>query len=270
MEQGNLYPALSAATYLALLVASVYIYVALVGQIRSRMPEIPSAPVRTFGWPEATVAIFLTAFFIYMIAVAPSHEVRSTPARDLIVGEILTIGMVLGLASFLWLRRFDVDAIGGFSRMSFARIAMTGFFLLLAAYPLVSLAEIIPQQLSRETLERQEIIQMFTSSDTMSQRTLIIVIAVSIAPATEEFLFRFFLYGVAKRYFGRTFGILTNALLFAAVHLHLPSFAPLFVLGVCLTIAYEWSGSILVSMTMHAIFNAAALTLLAFPDVFSQ
>ena len=111
---------------------------------------------------------------------------------------------------------------------------------------------------------------MFTSSDTMSQRTLIIVIAVSIAPATEEFLFRFFLYGVAKRYFGRTFGILTNALLFAAVHLHLPSFAPLFVLGVCLTIAYEWSGSILVSMTMHAIFNAAALTLLAFPDLFPQ
>jgi len=54
------------------------------------------------------------------------------------------------------------------------------------------------------------------------------------------------------------------------VHTHLPSFAPLFVLGSCFTIAYEWSGSILVSMTMHALFNSVSLTLLAFPELFSQ
>jgi membrane protease YdiL (CAAX protease family) len=64
--------------------------------------------------------------------------------------------------------------------------------------------------------------------------------------------------------------VVANALLFAAVHAHLPSFAPLFVLGICFTIAYEWSGSILVSMTMHALFNALALTALAFPEVIPQ
>ena len=99
---------------------------------------------------------------------------------------------------------------------------------------------------------------------------MIIIFAVAVAPAAEEFLFRFFLYGVLKRYFGRFFGLTANALLFAAVHTHLPSFAPLFVLGSCFTIAYEWSGSILVSMTMHALFNSVSLTLLAFPDLFSQ
>ena len=48
--------------------------------------------------------------------------------------------------------------------------------------------------------------------------------------------------------------------LFAGVHVHLPSFGPLFVLGGCLTLAYEWSGSILVPMTMHALFNFFSLS----------
>ena len=65
-------------------------------------------------------------------------------------------------------------------------------------------------------------------------------------------------------------GIVASGLLFAAVHAHLPSFAPLFVLGICFAIAYEWSGSLLVSMTMHALFNALALTALAFPEVIPQ
>lgn len=258
MELSNLSSAFWAAISVALLVASVYIYVALAGQIRTRMPELPTTPVRSFGWPEAMVAIFLSVFFILSIVRSTAHDVRSSPSRDLILGAVFSTGLVFGIAGFLRLRRFDVNALAGFSKMSFARITMTGVFLLLAAYPLVLLAEIVPQQLSRGTLERQEIIEMFTSSDTMNQRALIILMAVSIAPLTEEFLFRFFLYGVAKRYLGRTFGIVANALLFAAVHMHLPSFAPLFVLGVCLTIAYEWSGSILVSMTMHALFNALA------------
>ncbi|MDQ6859690.1 MAG: CPBP family intramembrane metalloprotease, partial [Verrucomicrobiota bacterium] len=78
----------------------------------------------------------------------------------------------------------------------------------------------------------------------------------------------FFLYGVLRRYFGRSVGLVANSFLFAAVHMHLPSLIPLFVLGICFTIAYEWSGSILVSMTMHALFNSMTLIALAFPDQF--
>ena len=99
---------------------------------------------------------------------------------------------------------------------------------------------------------------------------MIIFFAVAVAPATEEFLFRFFLYGVLRRYFGRFFGLFGNSLLFAAVHTHLPSFAPLFVLASCFTLAYEWSGSILVSMTMHSLFNSLTLIALAFPEIISQ
>jgi ABC-2 type transport system permease protein len=111
---------------------------------------------------------------------------------------------------------------------------------------------------------------MFNESQTLEQRIIIIVLAVAIAPIVEEFVFRFFLYGVVRRYLGRSVGLAANAMLFAAVHAHAPSAVPLFVLGSCFTIAYEWSGSILVPMAMHALFNSLTLTFLAFPELFQQ
>jgi membrane protease YdiL (CAAX protease family) len=140
----------------------------------------------------------------------------------------------------------------------------------LAAYPLISLTDVITQRLFGSGSSKQNIVELFSGSHTIEQRIMIIVFAVAIAPVVEEFLFRFFLYGVLKRYFGRFLGITLNALLFAAAHTHLPSFAPLFVLGACFTIAYEWSGSILVCMTMHSLFNSLSLTVLAFPETFPQ
>jgi membrane protease YdiL (CAAX protease family) len=132
------------------------------------------------------------------------------------------------------------------------------------------LADVVTQRVLRSAPQRQAIVEMFSESSTLDQRVLIIVLAVSLAPVAEEFIFRFFIYGVARRYFGKVIGVLVSALLFAAVHAHLPSFAPLFVLGACFAIAYEWSGSILVAMTMHALFNAITLTALAFPELVQQ
>jgi len=252
------------------LAAGVYIYAALVRQISVRVVEPSAAPVRGFGWPEATLAALLVLLFLYGMAVSASRDVPRVQAPDLLESTLLSIGLLLFIAAFLRLRRFDLNLLGGFSKIGFGRAVTTGGILLLAAYPLVLLAEVVTQKLSHGTLEKQGIIDLFNASGKLEQRILIILIAVAVAPLVEEFFFRFFLYGVLKRYFGRWIGVVANAMLFAAVHAHLPSFAALFVLGVCFTIAYEWSGSLLVSMTMHALFNALALTALAFPEVIPQ
>ena len=189
---------------------------------------------------------------------------------DLIASAVLTVGLLLAVAGFLRLRRFDLNSLGGFSKIGFFRTLITGGVLILAAYPLIFLADVVTQRVLRSAPQKQAIVEMFSESSTLEQRVLIIVLAVSLAPVAEEFIFRFFIYGVARRYFGRGIGILASSLLFAAVHAHLPSFAPLFVLGSCFAIAYEWSGSILVSMTMHALFNAITLTALAFPELVRQ
>jgi membrane protease YdiL (CAAX protease family) len=263
-------PALAAVIPALFLAGGVYIYVALIRQISVRVAEPSVEPVRRFGWPEATLAAALVFLFLYGLVASAGHDVRTIQTRDLLANALLSIGLLGLVAGFLWLRGFDLNSLGGFSKIGFARAVTTGGILLLAAYPLVLLAEVVTQKVSRGNLEKQGIVELFNASTTLEQRIAIILLAVTLAPLAEEFFFRFFLYGVVKRYFGRAAGVVLSALLFAAVHAHLPSFAPLFVLGICFAIAYEWSGSLLVSMTMHALFNALALTALAFPEVLPQ
>jgi membrane protease YdiL (CAAX protease family) len=262
--------ALAAVIPALFLAGGVYIYVALVRQISVRVLEPSATPARGFGWPEATLATVLVMIFLHNIAASVSHDVSGIRTRDLVANALFSIGLLLFIAAFLRLRRLDLNLLGGFSKIGFGRAVTTGGILLLAAYPLVLLAEVVTQKLSHGPLEKQGIVELFNASSTLEQRISIILLAVTVAPLAEEFFFRFFLYGVLKRYFGRGVGVVASALLFAAVHAHLPSFAPLFVLGICFTIAYEWSGSLLVSMTMHALFNALALTALAFPEVIPQ
>ena len=218
---------------------------------------------------NAVLAALLFFWLLRIAGMSPQHTTQMG-TRDLIASGILTIGLLLLVAIFLRLRRIDLNLLGGFSKIGFWRTATMGVVLMVAAYPLILLADVLTQKLLRGGNEKQAIIDLFNASNTLEQRMLIIVLAVTIAPVAEEFLFRFFLYGVLKRYLGPFLGLVLNALLFATVHMHLPSFIALFVLGSCFTIAYEWSGSILVSMTMHSLFNAVMLTMLAFPELFSQ
>ena len=53
--------------------------------------------------------------------------------------------------------------------------------------------------------------------------------------------------------------MLLTSLLFAAIHMNGPVFLPLFVLAVCLTLAYEATGSLWVPMLMHALFNGVMI-----------
>src|ERR1700720_3830492 len=183
------------------LIASVYIYVALLRQINRRDRD-PIDTDRGFGATEVALAVFLIAVFAFSSLGASSAQIVRLRTLDLILNAVVAIGMVLFVAAFLKLRRFNLSELTGLARLSFTRAFLTGLVLLIFAYP------------------------------------LIIFVATAIAPVAEEFIFRFFLYGVLRRYLGRSIGLIVSALLFAAVHVHLPSFAPLFALGICFTLAY--------------------------------
>jgi uncharacterized protein len=250
-------------------IASTYIYVALLRQINRRDRE-RMASDHPFGTAEAVLAIFLVAVFAFSSLGASSAQIIRLRTSDLIFNAAFSIGIVLFVAAFLKLRRFNVAELAGLARLTFARAFVTGLVLLIFAYPLIIFADWLTAQFLGSGSSRQGIIELFSGSESMEQRVVIILLATAIAPVAEEFIFRFFLYGVVRRYLGRSIGLIVSALLFAAVHAHLPSFAPLFVLGLCFALAYEWSGSLLVSMTMHAIFNSVTLLALAFPGTLEQ
>lgn len=253
-----------------LVAVGLYVYLSLFRQVAARHDGAASLGERQLGLPEAIAAALLVGWFALNIFLATQVQAEVFDVRQLLFTGGFSFTVIALLTGLLQLRGFSVLSLGGFSRLGFGRIVSTAAVLLFAAYPLLLLADALSRRLLGEGASRQQIVEMFTSSQTLGQRVLIIVLAITVAPFAEEFMFRFFLYGVFKRYLGRGLGLVLNSLLFGAVHAHLPSFAPLFVLGGCFTLAYEWSGSILVSMTMHALFNFLSLSALAFPDLLPQ
>lgn len=269
MFADSLSAALSGVLGIIFLVIAVAIYGAIVRQI-SRRPAIVDESLKQFGVADAVLAFALTAFLLFAtVSGAGEHRLVELNSQLLLENVVLELAIVLVIAFFITARGRDINALGGFSKISITRAISIGVVLLVLAYPLLNVAELVTEALIKAS-SKQNIVELFTVSGSIKQRVLIIVFAVMVAPVIEEFLFRFFLYGVVRHYFGWIVAALFNALLFAAVHTHLPSFLPLFVLGMCLTIAYELSGSVLVSMTMHSLFNAASLTLLAFPELLPQ
>ena len=253
-------------------VVSAYVYISLIHQISAREEPNPfgvDAAPRTFGLPEAILSTVLIVFLLLNISASVSHPSIDFSAPTLLGNFLVMLFVVLFIVAFLQLRGFDVGALAGFSKISFLRVLSTGAILLFFAYPLILWSDIITQRLFGGGSSRQNIVEFFSGSRTIEQRIMIIVFAIAIAPVIEEFLFRFFLYNVIKRYLGRLVGVTFSAVLFAAAHAHFPSFVPLFVLGSCFAIAYEWSGSILIAMTMHSLFNSLTLAALAFPEIFS-
>lgn len=253
-----------------LVIAGLYVYLSLFRQVAVRHNGAAALGERQLGLPEAVAAILLIGWFALSVLAASKVEHATFQTRDLLITGAFSLAVISILTVLLHLRGFSVLSLGGFSRLGFGRIVSTAAVLLFAAYPLLFAADGMSRWLLGEGSSRQQIVEMFTGSETLQQRILIIVLAITIAPFAEEFIFRFFLYGVLKRYLGRGPGVLLNSLLFAAVHVHLPSLGPLFVLGGCFTLAYEWSGSILVPMTMHALFNFLSLSALAFPNLVPQ
>jgi len=253
-------------------IAGVCVYISLIYQIITRIRTDSGADVqqRAFGLPEAVLAGVLIFFFLLTItSTVPDPALQFHP-RNLLANFLLSAFVVLVIFTLLQFRGFDVGALAGFFRISFFRTLGTGAILLFFAYPLIGFSEAINQRFFGGGSSKQSIVEFFSASQTIGQRIMIIVFAVAIAPIVEEFVFRFFIYGVLKRYIGCLLGVILSALLFAAAHAHFPSFVPLFVLGSCFAIAYEWSGSILVTMTMHSLFNSLTLIALAFPEIISQ
>ena len=263
---GNIFGAL-------LVLAGLAVYGTLIRQINARRHALPVSEATLtpgFRLPELFVAIALILLFSYMIGAAVSQPVPQMTTFVIVANELLFIAIVLLVMAYLKLRGFSLDALGGFSKISLKRAVSTGVILLLAGWPLIAVGEVITQKVFGGLPSKQEIVDFFSNSDTLTQRVIVIVLAVVAAPIFEELIFRFFIYGVLRRYFGVTVGLIANSFLFAAAHTHLPSALPLFVLAACFTLAYEWSGSILVSMAMHSLFNGTQLIVLAFPELVQQ
>lgn len=108
----------------------------------------------------------------------------------------------------------------------------------------------------------QEILSTFSRSDSFILSVYIAFIVVIVGPVFEELIFRGILLQYLLTKLSLPAAVLCVSLGFAAIHYHIPSFLPLFILACGMSVAYIHSGKIIVPITMHILFNAVNLLIL--------
>lgn len=134
--------------------------------------------------------------------------------------------------------------------------------LYLAAMPLAAAAawgsRSVLRWAGREPLV-QPVLEAALDPGAGTARTYLLFLAVVVAPVAEEILFRGIALPVLARRLGPWAALGATSLVFAAVHLDLTAAPPLFVLGLAFGLAYLYTGSLAVPITMHAAVNGVSL-----------
>lgn len=179
-------------------------------------------------------------------------------------GIIQQIGLLFFIVLYLGVfRRIDLTELFGLRQLrplkligvSVAAIVATTILVLFANYLYVE--HLLAGRW--EAMGKQQVVEIFLESDSIALRVAVAFAAVVVAPVVEEGIFRGFLYGVLKKYSERIFAAVVTSLVFASIHMNIPALLPLGILALCLCLAYELSGSLLVPILMHAMFNGFML-----------
>ncbi len=270
----SLQPFLSMLSLGAWTLVAIAVCLLIYGYVFDRVIFESGGRVRSekLGPIDVLIAALLTTFFALSVIDAlrsPAGTVEAAlPSASrmitaLAVSTFLPLVIVGGIFGALSLRGVRWREIFGLDRLGPGAVAGCALLMLAAALPLVGGASFLSRVLlaagGSQDDSKQEIVRFLEAGGSTAARYAVALSAVLAAPVLEEFIFRGYLYAVVRRYAGVSVGIIVNAALFAAIHQHLPSFGGLFALAVCLTLAYEWTGSIFVPITMHAIFNALSV-----------
>lgn len=127
-----------------------------------------------------------------------------------------------------------------------------------------------------EALPQQQIVQLFSESDSAAELAAISFAAVVLAAFCEEVLFRGMLYLPLRAKFGPVVAAVVVSAAFALLHLHIGRAADpvalalagiwlvgrLFILALALTCLFESTGSLLPAMVAHGLHNGLTIAAL--------
>jgi CAAX protease family protein len=209
----------------------------------------------------------LRSVVVQTAAAGETGATRRLAGEDVIVGVLISLALGGVIVFYLRvLRGRRLMEWFGLERITLWRAVLSAVGFVIVAFIVVV---VIAQLISKTVLgplgfddSPQEIVRTFSDAPHPLFRLLIAVTACAIAPAVEELTFRGFLYPVFKTFTDAPFAALFTALLFGAVHQHLGGFLPLSALGLLLVVAYEMTGSLMVPVIIHALFNTVSVIII--------
>ena len=216
----------------------------------------------------AVMGLLLVSNAFYWIIAEITHRDILDLASLMIGTEfVLRICVLVGFGLFFHRRGVDVIQALGLRALPPREALCWGVVFGFASLPpvgaIIALVETTCRAAGVE-LSDQPIVELFTTTDSWWLVATLVVFAVVVAPVFEEFFFRGFAYPALKQRFGVRWAIAIVAVAFALSHLHWPSLGPLVVLAVGLCLVYELTNSLVVPITMHAVFNAVTVARLLY------
>lgn len=224
-----------------------------------------------FRLPELVLSILIVTVFATLTVAAivaahqPTHKSEPMNVNLVLPQSLFYLVIVVAISGFMQVQGLSLRVIFGLDRVSPLAVLGWACGLVLATFPFAFVSQQVTNLVFHHKLEPQPLVDLFAKvarQHDYSAMSKILISAVIVAPTCEEFLFRGFFYGVWKRYIGPLGAGLIACLLFAALHTSISAFAGLFLLAACLNIAYERTGSLLVPICMHALFNLTSLLVL--------
>lgn len=243
------------------------------GQIRTGMTDSRVPP--HLGFEVMTLYLTLLLITPYIITyIAPA-------AKNIgIVGSVVMIPLIFIIAAIYPLTQRSTQTLrvrwkplaqdlGFLSGRSIAIESGYGIAGYLGTIPLILLAALISAQLVRFTGQDgsdgvHPIVPLLgRESDNQLVKAMIFLLAVVIAPITEEIIFRGYFYRFLRSRYDTANSIFISAALFSGIHPQgMVGFFPLLAIGIGLAVLREWRGSIIAPIVMHAVLNGMTLVIM--------
>lgn len=266
---------------LAILVSSAALWIRHIQHSRRQIVIDNGVPAWPIGWVDFGIfacAMIITVFVVQNVAAvlflsAPIEgEAPQELTPRLAVFAVLLLQLPM-LAVFYAARRFYPGHYA--SQLNNAELTVGVAFrqavpLFLMCLPLIWIASLIWTHLltaleaagAIDAFEPQALITLFQDGGDPIAITLLVTLAILLAPIVEEIVFRGCVYRFLKSQTTLLPAQILSGCVFSFMHWNLMSFVPLVIVGVFLARVYEKSGNLMVAIWFHAFFNAFSLLML--------
>lgn len=268
----NALPQIAGGFELALALAGAVLLwrIALSPAARTRPASNPLAP-----W-QAPLSDFLTFLLLvvgasFALVVAAGATAKFLPLRGdevtVFNGAAAQLGMLLGVIAY----RLLVERAPPPAPTMGPGILASGAVTFLVSLPiLIATAKAweLLLQVCGLPVDKQDLVGMFANAGSPWMLCVMVTLAVVLAPLTEELVFRAGLFRYFRTRMPRGIALLAPALFFASLHVNwktlqgLSSLAPLAVLAMIFSVAYERTGRLGTPIVAHALFNLNTILLI--------
>jgi membrane protease YdiL (CAAX protease family) len=173
---------------------------------------------------------------------------------------LATIVSIMMAKKISWREAFGVESA------NLGRNIRMGVFLYVAMMPVfvsLSVTYVLLLKHFGIEIERQEILVILLSPGLpVWIQACLAMLAIFAAPVVEELTFRGIMFPALARRMPAMLAICITSLVFASLHFEVQLIGPLFVIAVAFALGYLYSGSIIVPMVMHLLFNSVTLGVL--------